>query len=349
MKVSIIIPIYNAEKFISKCIESVLNQTYHDLEIILVNDGSTDETLKIIQQYQNKDERIKIIDKENAGVSDSRNRGIEIATGEYIAFADSDDWLELNMIEKMVNIIEQQNVDMVRCNYYKNYSNNIQSLGEKYNPDIIDRILFKQDIQNKILTSILNGTMPAYVYLLLVRKEFIKKVMRFNTNISMMEDTVFYVDLLQKVNKMYIYDEPLYHYFFNVNSLSRSPQYYIRNLNNLLLVNKLFKEILCENNAFNDNIEKIYNTMHMKSIENTFFRLYKTYDREELKKYYDDIINNNKIKEILEKGQINDVPIHNRIAIKLIKNKKIYQLIKYYDFRIKFSKLKTFITKRIEN
>ena len=107
--VSIIIPIYNVEKYLTKCIESVINQTYKNLEIILVNDGSTDNSKEIIDKYSLIDSRIKVINKKNGGLSEARNAGIEIAKGDYIGFLDSDDWIELNMYEKLYKYIKQEN------------------------------------------------------------------------------------------------------------------------------------------------------------------------------------------------------------------------------------------------
>ena len=111
MKISVIIPIYNVEKYLSRCLESVINQTYKNLEIILVNDGSTDNSSKIIQQYY--DPRIKIINKINGGLSSARNAGLKICTGDYITFVDSDDWIELDMIEFMTKQVCNTNCDLV--------------------------------------------------------------------------------------------------------------------------------------------------------------------------------------------------------------------------------------------
>ena len=110
-KVSIIVPIYNAEKWLEKCINSIIKQLYHNIEILLVNDGSTDKSLEICQKFAKKDNRIIIIDKPNEGVSKSRNIGIEKATGEYIKFVDSDDWLEENTCEELVELIEKEKTD----------------------------------------------------------------------------------------------------------------------------------------------------------------------------------------------------------------------------------------------
>ncbi|MDY3001340.1 MAG: glycosyltransferase [Romboutsia timonensis] len=124
---SIIIPIYNVEKYLTKCIESVINQTYKNLEIILVNDGSTDNSKDIINKYSLIDSRIKVINKKNGGLSDARNVGIEIAKGDYIAFLDSDDWVELNMYEKLYSYIKQENADIAQCSYQKVYNEEVNN------------------------------------------------------------------------------------------------------------------------------------------------------------------------------------------------------------------------------
>ena len=114
-KISIIVPIYNVEKYLRKCIDSILNQSYDNLQIILVDDGSPDNCPKICDEYLNKDNRIQVIHKSNGGLSSARNAGIKVANGKYIAFIDSDDYIELNMIEKLVNAIEKSNADLCIC------------------------------------------------------------------------------------------------------------------------------------------------------------------------------------------------------------------------------------------
>lgn len=119
--ISVVVPIFNVEKYLTECIESILNQTYKDFELILVNDGSTDNSLKICNEYLKKDERIRVINKENGGLSSARNSGIEVAKGEYIAFIDSDDLINENMFEKMMKIAIEKNADIVQCNYQEFY------------------------------------------------------------------------------------------------------------------------------------------------------------------------------------------------------------------------------------
>lgn len=117
--ISIIVPVYNVEAFLPKCLDSLVNQTYRDIEIICVNDGSTDGSLEILQEYAEKDERIKVISRENRGVSESRNEGIEHASGEWLMFVDSDDWLEPNCCERIMTKNEDE--DLIIFSYIREF------------------------------------------------------------------------------------------------------------------------------------------------------------------------------------------------------------------------------------
>lgn len=117
-KVSVLVPCYNVEKFLEQCLDSVVNQTLKDMEIICINDGSTDSTLSIIKKYAAKDNRIVVIDKPNEGYGKSMNRGLDAATGEYIGIVESDDWAEADMFERLSAIADAHNVDVVRSNFF---------------------------------------------------------------------------------------------------------------------------------------------------------------------------------------------------------------------------------------
>lgn len=124
-KVTIIIPVYNVEKYLSRCLNNVINQTYSNIEIILVNDGATDNSQVICEEYKKKDDRIKLLVKENGGLSDARNYGIPYATGDYIAFIDSDDMIHTSYIEYLLNLIEKYNGDISICGYQSFYDSEI--------------------------------------------------------------------------------------------------------------------------------------------------------------------------------------------------------------------------------
>lgn len=118
-KISIIVPVYNIEKYIVRCIESILNQTYSNLEIILVDDGSTDSSGGICDEYAKKDDRIVVIHKVNGGLSDARNAGLKVVTGDYIGYVDGDDWIDSTMYEDMLSVMEAKDIKLSICRYKK--------------------------------------------------------------------------------------------------------------------------------------------------------------------------------------------------------------------------------------
>lgn len=115
--ISVIVPVYNVEKYLSQCIESILNQTFNNWELILIDDGSTDNSGEICDEYATKDNRIRVIHKENGGISSARNTGLNATKGDYIAFVDSDDYIAMDMFEKMLDIAIKTNADMVKCGF----------------------------------------------------------------------------------------------------------------------------------------------------------------------------------------------------------------------------------------
>ena len=145
--ISIIIPVYNVEKYIRYCLESVINQTYKNLEIIIVDDGSKDSSGQIADEYALKDSRIKVIHKENGGLSDARNFGIKKAQGDYLIFIDSDDYVDVTMIEKLYNYAIKNELDIVTCNCLVVYENNDKKVAISSNLDYSD-----DDVKNFLLS-----------------------------------------------------------------------------------------------------------------------------------------------------------------------------------------------------
>lgn len=122
--VSVIVPVFRVEMFLSKCIDSILAQTFTDFEVILVDDGSPDNCGAICDEYASRDHRIKVIHKSNGGLSDARNAGLDVATGEFICFVDSDDWIEKDLLQDNITLLQQANADMVIFNYQEVYKDN---------------------------------------------------------------------------------------------------------------------------------------------------------------------------------------------------------------------------------
>lgn len=204
-KVSVIVPVYNVQDYIEKCLDSLVYQTLEDIEIIVVNDGSTDESKIVVQKYINKyPEKIIYVEKENGGLSDARNYGMKYATGEYIAFVDSDDYVEKDMYEKMYEKAKKEDSDMVECNFYWEYPKKLKfDKGIKY--EVKQDMLVKVRVVawNKLIKrSILNET----------KIEF-PKGLRY-------EDVEFTYKLIPYINKVSFVTEPMVHYIQRQNSIS---------------------------------------------------------------------------------------------------------------------------------
>lgn len=203
--ISIIVPIYNAEKFLVECIESLLNQTKQELEFILVNDGSTDQTEEIIKKY--KDERIKYFKNKNQGIGKTRNFGIDKATGKYIMFVDSDDFLEKDACEKLYKKMEQERADVVVCNFYKLEDGNREEV--KIQPFSSTTLEEQPQLLLEINLAPWNK---------LYRTELLKKHhIRFVETLKY-EDAPFVVEALDKARKISYLDQPLNYYVIHQNS-----------------------------------------------------------------------------------------------------------------------------------
>ena len=144
-KISIVVPVYNVQKYIRDCLESLVNQTFSDIEIIIVDDGSPDESYKVYGEFASKDSRIRIIKKENAGVSEARNTGISVANGEFLMFVDSDDWMELDGCETLYNAYLKTNADLIVSDAYTSM-NGIKRTNKVFAKDFVtdDRNFIRQ-------------------------------------------------------------------------------------------------------------------------------------------------------------------------------------------------------------
>lgn len=207
-KISIIVPIYNVEKYLPRCIDSILAQTFTDFELILVDDGSPDNCPQICDEYAKKDNRIKVIHKENGGISSARNIGLDISKGDYISFVDSDDIIYFKYFEFLAQNVQDQDVDIVYCEYKK--------FTECYNfEEICD-----YDIETETLSEnniFLNPPFSFYVvWNKLIRHELIYDL-RFDTNIKNAEDSLFAFELLKRSRKVVYVKAPLYGYFIRSN------------------------------------------------------------------------------------------------------------------------------------
>lgn len=211
--VSVIIPAYNAEKFIDRCLQSVINQTYKDLQIIVINDGSTDNTLAILKEYEKQDNRITIIDQENTGVSSARNNGLKLVKGEYISFIDADDWMSSDMIERLVIATKQgENVDVVLAGFDFAESEDEATVNDDVEYEVWDQYTQRVEfLNNKRLTGMLWNK--------LFKVETIGELM-FDESISYGEDGKFVWSFFNNSNCMVVTNEKLYHHVIEKTSVT---------------------------------------------------------------------------------------------------------------------------------
>lgn len=213
--ISVIIPVYQVEKYLSRCLDSVINQTYKNLEIILVDDGSTDASGDICDEYAKKDDRIKVIHKENGGLSSARNVGLDIMQGEYVAFVDSDDWIAPDMYEYLYQIMQDTGVDISVC-YYKRTSG-AEGKANKKKEQI--KILEHDEIDNFFYR--LNGEPSFYsVWNRLYRKSVVKFIRFWDGKIN--EDVLYTYEAYKSANSLAVSNQIKYYYFMNNKGLTRS-------------------------------------------------------------------------------------------------------------------------------
>lgn len=211
-KVSVIVPIYKVESYLDQCVQSIVDQTYKNLEIILVDDGSPDHCPAMCDAWAAKDGRVQVIHKENGGFSSARNAGLDAATGTYIQFVDSDDWIEPNMVEALVICAQQTHADIVRCGYYE--EDGLQHLAfcstaQTHCPD-----------QNTLIVDLMNdGLMSGALWNKLYRHSALGET-RFRNGYS--EDILFNYLLLAKEPKVVYVSEAYYHYRVNNGSVTNS-------------------------------------------------------------------------------------------------------------------------------
>lgn len=210
--ISIIIPVYNSEKYLNNCIKSIINQTYKDLDIILINDGSKDDSLKICNKYKKLDKRVRVFNKDNSGVSDTRNYGIKEAKGNYIMFIDSDDYIDKDYVK---NLIENFEKGLYIRTANLNYSEIKISKNSIYSVDDF----IKYALEGKFLFCVWGG---------LYEKQMIGK---FDKNTYYMEDAIFLIEYLQKCDNIKLIVSPsMYHYTNNPNSITNNKNNILDNI-----------------------------------------------------------------------------------------------------------------------
>jgi len=271
--ISIIITVYNDEKNISRCINSVLSQTYPDLECLIIDDGSTDNSSVICDEYSKKDKRIRVFHKENEGISKTRQYGIDCANGEYIYFVDSDDWIESTFTSDILDIINKNKPDIIFFDFFKNYSNGRKKYRSQNLISLDKDVIIMLILEKKILSCPWNFVIN--------KKYYLNCKVIFNENINYGEDTLFILELMLNNPKNYYIEKAYYHHFYNDNSYTRTniKQKYIERklFHNCLhaLFQKYNRENMLKYNFFpmNDKFEMLSSGIFTRNEYNKIFPL----------------------------------------------------------------------------
>ena len=211
--ISVIVPAYNIENYLEKCISSILNQTYTDLEVLLIDDGSTDKTTSIADKLAERDSRIRVFHIENKGVSNARNTALKNARGDYLSFIDGDDFIEPNLFEDAINAMNENGADAFMFEYFiDNDENSSKHYADSSCYGVINdekAIQYSIDVQNRFLWS------------KVIKKELAKGIL-FNTDIILGEDTLFICEVLSNANKVVYSNKAYYHYMIRTGSATNS-------------------------------------------------------------------------------------------------------------------------------
>lgn len=325
---SIVIPIYNAEKYLSECLESIINQSYKPIEIILVNDGSTDKSLAISRHYAKQDKRIKIITQENSGVSAARNIGIKAATGKWLCFVDADDWIEQNACD----ILSQElstDYDVYFSPYFKYEKTKRFIVTSPHKHDELEKsdfAIFQEWLLNQYIYR--NDYAISSPWAKIYRTDFIRNNnIFFNPKLSMGEDKVFNLQVYQYARKGMYIDIPFYNYRIDTNSSSRKyDKNIIEKYENLLQEISIFIEKYRKGDKLTEafNIRKAMALMYY--IVLFLCNRSNTMNYWERKKFFLIIRNKSLYNEALKKIKFSVFPFTQSILFLFLKKKNFFAL-----------------------
>ena len=323
--ISIIVPVYNVEKYLEKCVISIISQTYKNIEIILVDDGATDNSGKICDELKEKDKRIQVIHKKNGGLSDARNAGLKIARGEYIGFVDSDDYIEKDMFETLYKLNKENNADISIVSFYELYGGKIIGVRDSKKLEILDKIEAMKEL-------LIDTKIQSYAWNKLFKKELFKDII-FPTNKNF-EDIATTLLLFEKANKIVLLESPKYYYVRRDDSIIGVKNYktykdYLDVIHNKYLYLDGKYERLDLYNAYNFIINMIWVytiivTFDLDEVYKEFEKRYSLFEKV-VKKYENDIID--------KLNNYNKAVMYMMLLNKDISKKAVKELYKSYKIK----------------
>lgn len=330
-KISVIIPVYNREKYIGKCLDSVLDQSYSCIEIICVDDGSTDSSLTVCRAYSKKDNRIKVIPlAQNGGVSNARNTGIRNSSGKWIVFVDSDDHIEKEMLSDMIDVANMSSADIVLSDLEMYSGNQYQDMRISLEPD---RLYNKEEIQKDILPRFTyegsdNLGLFAFSTKLYKKRIITENNIQFDTSIAYEEDKLFVIEVLANCESLFYIPKAYYKYDTSSGGLysSFNPKAWKWYVNSYQRINQLIDryQIMNTNSSYNCN-SFIYNITWF------LYRSQRIEDKRVRKLLQDQVVNDNDVQSICTEI-VNTLTSFDRRMAKAILSKNRWKAIKLIDF-----------------
>lgn len=328
--ISIIVPIYKVEKFIKQCVDSIINQTYKDLEIILVDDGSPDKCPEICDEYAQKDSRIKVVHKKNGGLISARKAGVKASTGEYVCFVDGDDWIESDMYEHIANAIKKYNSDSVITQFYFSYPNK----EDKSDYQLTKEYYIKDEIEKDIYPTMLFanlyykfGIYPCCWTKVFKRELLEKHLPDTDDRIRIGEDIAFTYPCLMECQSIAFIDKALYHYRMNPESMTKAydpklPDIYF--LPYQTLVNKSNKLGVDLSNQLPYYLLYLVNFVIRNEANKNNPK-----SKKEKNAVLDEILNNKAVLESMQKVNMALLPSHTKLLALSIKKRSKFMLRNY--------------------
>lgn len=274
-KISVIIPVYNAEKYLDRCMDSVLKQTYTNLEIFLVDDGATDNSGKMCDEYAKKDNRIKVIHKKNGGLSDARNAALAEVTGEYIGFVDSDDYIADDMFETLYNLVKKYNAEISVAAYYEIRKGKIIDVQDSGQLNLYSR-------EEAIIELLRDTKIQSYAWNKLYKRELFENI-KYPKG-KHFEDIATTILLFEKANKVVRLEKPVYYYVRRDDSITENRNY--KTYKDYIDV--VFNKYLYLFDKYGKDVEE-YNAYSFVTSMIWFYSLANAYDLVELQKEFDNI------------------------------------------------------------
>lgn len=325
--VSIVVPVFNSEKVIGRCIESIMAQTYKEWELILIDDGSTDHSLEICEKYADEDQRIKVFHQENRGASATRNHGIELAEGEYLQFVDSDDYIAKEMVEKLVNNIDETGADLVICGCVELHPDHTYELLPE-----IEKTVNVRDLKNEypnIFEKFLLNSPCNKLY------KVNKVTTGFPEEISLGEDLIFNLKYVRGIEKISFLPEVFYYYEIHDQSLNRKYRE-----DSIAIAERLYLENMRFSKEYDMGCiaEKHISSIFIRFLLYGFSDLYAVSDhsgekRKELLKFW---VNNANVERAVKYAEKSG--LYQKVAQFLIAHKNISGLVFLFNLKAKLRK-----------